>query len=313
MRGQPATTRLRHRVLEAIRRHALWSPGDRVAVAVSGGLDSVCLLDLLLVTQRHHGAVLSVVTVDHGLRPTSADDAAFVEQLAHPLPVIRANLALGTASEAESRAARYAVLAALDVDRVALAHHRDDLAETVLLHLLRGTGTLGLAGVRWRRDRYVRPLLDTSRAELAAWAAARSLEWREDETNRDRSLLRNRLRHEVLPSLEDLRPGATRALARSARIAAADAEALDRLADADPHTISSDCWPTVWVASAPEAVVRRALLRAAPELGSRSLDAVISAATRGRGRVPLPGGRAFEVDPEHVRLVSPRTGRPHSR
>lgn len=307
MRPSPGPLRLRHRVLEAIRRHALWQPGDRVAVAVSGGLDSVVLLDLLLATRRTHRAVLSVVTVDHGLRPDSADDATFVEALAagRGLLCVRADLHLGRASEASARVARYAVLDRLEVEHVALAHHRDDLAETVLLQLLRGTGTVGLAGIRWRRGRYVRPLLGAGRDELAAWAAARSLTWREDATNLDPSFLRNRVRAEVLPLLEAIRPGASRSLARSALVAAADAEALDDLADADPHTISSDSWPTDWVVSAPEAVVRRALLRAAPELASRSLDAVIAAAGRGRGRVTLPGGRAFHVDEQRVRLVHP--------
>jgi tRNA(Ile)-lysidine synthase len=307
MRGRAAPLRLRHRVLEAIRRRDLWQAGDRVAVAVSGGLDSVALLDLLVETRRRHGAALSVVTIDHGLRPESADDAAFVEALAadRGLPCVRADLALGRASEAEARSARYAVFDALEVDRVALAHHRDDLAETVLLHLLRGTGTVGLAGMRWRRGRHVRPLLGTTRDELAGWAAARSLGWRDDSTNRDLGFLRNRLRHEVLPLLESVRPGASRALARSASVAAADAEHLDALVDADPHTNSTDSWPTVWVATAPEALVRRALLRRAPELGSRSLDAVIAAANRGYGRVPLPGGRRFEVDGERVVLTRP--------
>src|SRR5688500_10188272 len=129
MRGQAASTRLRHRVLDAIRRHHLWSPADRVAVAVSGGLDSVVLLHLLLSTRRSHGAVRSVVTVDHGLRPDSAEHASFVESLAadHGLHCVRANLSLGEASEADARHARYAVLDSVDADHVALAHHRDDL------------------------------------------------------------------------------------------------------------------------------------------------------------------------------------------
>lgn len=304
MRGEASATRLRHRIGEAIRRRALWSAGDRVAVAVSGGVDSVVLLDLLLATRRWHGGALEVVTVDHGLRPDSADDAAFVEALAagRGVPCRRADLALGRASEAESRAARYAVLDALDVDRVALAHHRDDLAETVLLHLVRGTGTLGLAGLRWRRGRYVRPLLGTGRAELRAWAAARDLPWRDDPTNADAAFLRNRLRADVLPRLEAARPGAVASIARSALIAAADAELIESLVDRDPDAAGPESWPTAWVANAPEAIVRRALLRAAPDMGSRGLDALLLCARRGRGRVPLPGGACLVVDGPFVRV-----------
>ncbi len=218
-RGRAGPGRLRHRVGATVRDRALWSPGDRVAVAVSGGADSVALLDLLDLTRRWHQGRLEVVTVDHGLRDGSADDAAFVWELARSrgLPCTWVSLGLRAgASEAECRDARYRALDALSADHVALAHHRDDLAETVLLHLVRGTGVRGLVGMRWRRGRYVRPLLDVARDDLRRWLRWRELSWREDPTNSDPGRLRNRLRHEVLPLLEDLRPGAVAAVARSA-------------------------------------------------------------------------------------------------
>lgn len=218
-RGRAGPGRLRHHVGATVRDRALWAPGDRVAVAVSGGADSLALLDLLEVTRRWHGGALEVVTVDHGIREGSADDAAFVWELARSrgLPCTWVSLGLrGGASEAECRDARYRALAGLSVARVALAHHRDDLAETVLLHLLRGTGPRGFAGMAWRRDRYVRPLLDVPRADLRRWLAWRGLAWRDDPTNTDPGRLRNRLRHEVLPLLEDVRPGGVAAIARGA-------------------------------------------------------------------------------------------------
>ena len=142
--------RLRHRVGECIAREALWEPGHSVAVAVSGGLDSMVLLDVLHELTAWHGGRLTVITVDHGTRPSSSDDAAFVQEfcVARDLPCERARLELGeSASELVCREARYDVFERLCVDRVALAHHRDDQAETVLLQLIRGAGTRGLGGM----------------------------------------------------------------------------------------------------------------------------------------------------------------------
>lgn len=215
MRGRAGPGRLRHRVGATIRDRGLWLPGQRVAVAVSGGADSVALLDVLLETRRWHGARLEVVTVDHGTRPGSGEDASFVWDLARArgLPVTRVDLGLGAqASEAVCREARYAAFARLRVDRVALAHHREDLVETVLLQLVRGTGAHGMS---WVRGPYVRPLLDVPREDLRRWLAWRGIGWREDPTNQERHRLRNRLRHEVLPLLEEVRPGAVGAFARS--------------------------------------------------------------------------------------------------
>lgn len=224
--------RLRHRVGQAIQAHALWRPGEHVAVAVSGGLDSTVLLDLLVETRAWHGARLTVVTVDHG---TGAHSAKLADQAAEQaercgLPLARLRLDLGpTASEARCREARLSIFAGLSADHIALAHHADDLAETVLLHLLRGAGTRGLAGMARRSGRRVRPLLDEPRAALRAWADARGLTWREDPTNADPRFLRNRVRAELLPLMEALRPGAAAAIARGAAFAAADDALLTRL------------------------------------------------------------------------------------
>ena len=302
-----APGRLRHLVGEAIATHELWGRGHRVAVAVSGGLDSMCLLDLLLETRAWHGGELSVATVDHGTRPGSAPAADLVERRAAELGLACHRFVLGLGSEASEltcRTARYRCLDQLEVDRIAVGHHRDDQAETVLLHLIRGTGLRGLAGMGWRRDRIVRPLLAVSRAHLLRWAEHRGLEWVEDPTNTDARFLRNRLRHEVLPLLEDLRPGAAEALARSAASTRQDADLLDAIARADPGSDPTDGgWSTSWVVSTPAPLVRRALLAAFPGIGSAHLDAVITAAHRGRGAVQLPGWGTLEVGAERLWLV----------
>lgn len=279
-------TRLRHRVGEAIRADALWARGDRVAVAVSGGMDSVALLDLLLETQRWHGGALSVVHVDHGARPDSGEDASFVERLAaeRGLACAVRRLALGPVSEAALREGRYAAFAALPVERVALAHHREDLAETVILQLLRGAGTAGLAGMRPVRDRYVRPLLDVGRDELRGWAEHRGLAWREDPSNADPRYTRNRVRAEVLPLLERVRPGAVRAIARSAAIVAQDDAWITSLVAPGPP------WDVAFVSDAPEPIVRRSILAGVPGVAAGAIDEVIDAARRGHGRVYVGRG-----------------------
>ncbi len=299
------TEGLHRRVAETVVARRLWSAGDRVAVAVSGGADSAVLLDLLVRSQGVHRGVLSVVTVDHGTRPGSADDVAWVVARAehHGLPVHVVALDLGEdASEATCRSARYAALAALDVEVIALAHHRDDQAETTLLGLMRGGGTRAIAGMAWRRDRYARPLLDVSRAMLRTYASFRGLTWCDDPTNADRRFLRNRVRWEVMPLLEDLRPGCRAALARGAAHAAEDDAYLEQMSR-QLEPFHDDGWPTSWVADAPAPIVRRAIRRRIPKAESRHLDALIHAARRGRGVVRLPEGSQVVVDGERVRMV----------
>lgn len=302
------TEGLHRRIAETIVARRLWWPGARVAVAVSGGADSVVLLDTLMRGQGVHQGRLSVVHVDHGTRADSASDAAFVRARAehHGLPCTVATLTLGEgASEGRCREARYRVLDGLDTDVVALAHHRDDQSETALIGLLRGGGTRAIAGMAWVRGRYVRPLLDISRARLRTYAADRSIPWREDPTNSDLRHLRNRVRWEVLPLLEDLRPGCRAALARGAAHAAEDDAYLDRLAvEMEPWT--GDGWPTGWIADTPAPIARRAMLRRLGDVTSAHLDGVVHAARRGRGQVRLPGDTRVVVDGERVRIVDVR-------
>jgi tRNA(Ile)-lysidine synthase len=209
------------------------TPGDGVAVAVSGGADSLALLHALRALAGPRGWRLAVLTVDHGLRPGSAADAAFVADHAKALglPARVLTLAPGdlephraAGPEAAARAARYGALwpAAdeLGCPWLATGHTLDDQAETVLLQLLRGAGPDGLAGMAVRTGRLLRPLLGARRTETRAACAAMGLPWREDPTNAEDGPLRNRVRTRLLPLLEDLRPGATRTLARTATLAA---------------------------------------------------------------------------------------------
>jgi len=196
-----------------------------VVVAVSGGLDSCVLLHLARFAARGSGHEWIVAHYDHGMRPSSADDARWVRGLcrAWGVEVVSGRASGPLRSEAEARAARYDFLeevrAGSGARRVFTAHHADDQAETVLFRLLRGAGSRGLGGIPARRgETVVRPLLDFWRSELSEYAGAVGLSWREDPTNLDVSFARNALRHAIIPEVErSVAPGARRALVRLAR------------------------------------------------------------------------------------------------
>jgi tRNA(Ile)-lysidine synthase len=220
--------------------------GARVCVGLSGGLDSVVLLDLLVRHRSRFGCYLSAVHVNHQLSPQAGEWARFCGALCDaagvPLSTRLVEVADdGEGLEAAARRARYAAFAGLDADALALAHQRDDQAETVLLNLRRGGGILGAAAMPAERalggDRHalrvLRPLLGVSREDIRAYALAHGLHWVEDESNADTRLARNFLRRDIVPLLERRFPGCNEALARSAELAAEAAGLLDDLARID--------------------------------------------------------------------------------
>jgi tRNA(Ile)-lysidine synthase len=191
-------------------------PGDRVGVAVSGGADSVALLLLLLELSEKLGTVLSVVHFNHKLRGKASDaDEKFVAKLAakHGLEFHAASVYVAKKAKKEranledaARRARYDYFHSLvesgQLTRIAVGHTADDQAETVLAHLLRGTGLAGLGGIHPVVGPVIRPLLNSRRAELRAFLRAEQQTWREDATNRDTTRLRARIRKKLLPLLE---------------------------------------------------------------------------------------------------------------
>jgi tRNA(Ile)-lysidine synthase len=217
-------------------------PGDRAVVAVSGGVDSVALAHMLAEWRTRGGYTLTIATVDHGLRADSADDVELVRQLARRLGLdFRAgqldlqHATAGSGLEAAARQYRYEWLAtiALQVgaDKIITAHHADDQAETILLHLLRGAGIDGTRGMRYSLPApfapdlsVIRPLLSVRKADLYTYCAENDLSFREDTTNQDVTIPRNRLRHRVLPELEAINPAAVTLLNRYAQSASLDAD-----------------------------------------------------------------------------------------
>jgi len=272
---------VREKVLRYILERKLMHAGDRVAVAVSGGADSVALLRVLLELRNQLGVVLSVAHFNHALRGEASDaDEAFVAELAkqHDLEFFSSRtdvrdyaLTSKLSLEAAARDLRYRWLASLpeshNLNEVATGHTLDDQAETVLLKLLRGAGTRGLAGIypeiasganapdsfqpakcvpesppnqnRAHRQpgvRIIRPLLKVPREEVEKYLAALGQTWREDESNLDHRFARNRVRHELLPLLErEYNPNLRQVLSDAAELARGEEEYWQTLVERELH------------------------------------------------------------------------------
>src|SRR6185295_6498548 len=305
---------LARRVVRTIRRHGLAAAGDRVAVALYGGADSVALTWLLHeVAADLHIEISGLIHVNHQLRGADSDAdenfcRALAERLHLPLDVSRVDVgararAQHRSVESTARDVRYECFVdaarRLGADRIATGHTLDDQAETVLLRLLRGAGTRGIAGIRVRRGVFVRPLLDCGHADLVMYLSDRHEAFREDGSNADRRIPRNRVRHELLPVIDQLAPGARRAMAR---IAAQSAEDEEYFRDAVITLASSVVLPDGRVsldalAGQPAALVRR-LIRGELERVSQGLafsaghveDVMqLMASTELSGHLDLPG------------------------
>ncbi len=303
--------KLAESVLEYVRGQGLLKPGDRAGVAVSGGADSVALLRLLLELRQEIGVVLSVVHFNHSLRGAESEaDEKFVEELAehHQLEFYceRGDVAQHAAAEhlsteAGARQLRYQYFLRLIAEErlncVATGHTLDDQAETVLLRIVRGAGTRGLAGIYpkvsynkpiypkpadptlndfWLADdrsrfSIVRPLLGTRRADLESYLAEIGQSWREDSSNRDLRHARNRVRHGIVPRLErTLNPRVREALAETAEIARSEEDYWqNEVARVLPEVWDSRTGKLAELNRLPLALRRRLVRAAAESLGLR--------------------------------------------
>ena len=216
--------------------HSMFERGNRIIVAVSGGADSVCLLELLYEMRERWELSLYVLHVHHGIRGEEADrDAVFTEELARkyqlPFRLVRVRVPeeadrRGRSEEETGRILRYEALEQyrqeIKADRIAVAHHQDDQAETVLFHLFRGSGPKGLSGMPPRRDAVIRPLLFASRSDIQDYLREKGLTWCQDTTNQEMVYSRNRIRHQILAlAQEHINPGAGRHIAQAAEKLAA--------------------------------------------------------------------------------------------
>ena len=319
------------RVLHFIREHHLLSGQHQLLVAVSGGQDSVCLLHILVRLQEELKLKLHVAHLNHQLRGADSEaDAQYVSDLTRQLGIpstverrdVKAHQAQQRISlEEAAREVRYTFLAqvakSIGANRVAAGHTTDDHVETMLLHLIRGTGTRGLRGLQpgnlWHSSdsslTVIRPLLQVSRQETAAYCQNHQLVPKVDASNLSLLPLRNRIRHQLLPLLQSYNPRVVEALLRTARIAGDDFTFLDKesarlwasVAQRQGNTIILDKERFLGLPSA----LQRQLLRASIEglLGSlkdietRHIEEVMAALTKPAGkRLSLPGGLVFVIE-----------------
>lgn len=256
---------------EPVLDHSLLPAGCTVLCAVSGGADSVCLLDLV---RRLGDVTVLCAHFDHGIRGAeSARDAAFVEALCKEwgvpffpgrgdVPAYAA--ANGLSIETAAREARYAFLERTakeqGADVIATAHNLNDNAETILFRMARGTGLHGLTGIPARRGRIVRPLLQTPRRDIEEYLTARGIPHVEDSTNAETDAARNRIRLDVLPKLESIHPGAAAGIARMSETLAEDEAFLASLAE-EKLALWGEAIPGAELCAMPRPVARRALAR----------------------------------------------------
>lgn len=257
---------MRAEVLRACRQ--LLQPGDTVVCGFSGGADSTALLHCLVSLQEELSICVSAAHYNHGLRGEESDrDEAFVRAFCEarriPLTVGRGDVRAfqekeGLTLEEAARKMRYDFLESLPCDKIAVAHNADDNAETVLLHLVRGSGLRGLCGIPPVRGRIVRPLLTVSREEIVSYLKEEGLSWVEDSTNASCDCTRNRLRHEVLPLLKQENPNLLSCITAQSGLLRGEDALLDSQAEKliVPQGTGFLCAPLV---NAPDPLEKRAL------------------------------------------------------
>ena len=299
---------LKQRFVQSVRKHRLWGPHEELLVAVSGGMDSMVLLDLLVATHGLLGGVLSVCCVDHGVRGESGKkDLAFVSHACakYGIPFRPMTLKNDRKDEAALRRKRYSALQSVGGGAVIVtAHHADDQLETVLINLIRGSGPRGLAGIPRVRDNIVRPLLDFSREQLADWAQFRSLSWREDETNQSQKYLRNKIRLSIIPELKSIQNNITNGTTRLTEQLREDDQALNELLlKSDKWDEGEKAWPTPWLVTVHPAIARRSLLLHLNGVENRHIAAILHAAHQGSGKIELGAGRYVVVTKKRTGLA----------
>lgn len=310
---RPDNEAMLDKVREAIERYGLLDPGERVLVAVSGGADSTALLHALYRMRDEYMLSLTVAHLDHGIRPNAPGDLALVREAAmnlglpliHDRADVPALVREGKLNlEEAARLARreFFERAARDVGatKVALGHTRSDVAETVLLHLLRGAGPRGLRGILPATPPYVRPFILVSREEARAFCACEGIPFRDDPTNEDRRLLRNAIRHEVFPVLARGNPRAEESLARAAGLLAEAEEALAWAAGLAQAEVSrEDGLDLDLLRSLPRSIQALVVRRVAEDAGvipeQNHVENVLGGVARGRGEVHLPSGVSIRI------------------
>ncbi len=290
------------KVLAFLRKHELITRGMQVCICFSGGVDSSVLLRIMLCLRDTLGIHLSACHFNHQIRGDEAErDEAFCASVCQQwgipyfckrknVPALRADT--GKSLEEAAREARYAWFTELGkkegIDRFATAHHKNDQAETVLFHLIRGTTVAGLRGIPVKRGDVIRPLLDLTRAELEQYAKDNNVPFLTDSTNASSQYTRNYIRHVLLPAMERINPSAVEAMARLSGYAAEDQELLSSQMPSQEEA--------QYVATLPSAILRRTVSRNFTAISGGTLcyahlDAICQAVREKKnGSIGLPGG-----------------------
>lgn len=237
---------------ETISKYNLISNGDRIVIGVSGGADSMALLNLLLDISKEKNISLCVVHINHGLRGEDADnDQRYVENFCRDNDVLCRSFKFNVAdiaskehltSEEAGRKVRYTVFETVarefSANKIATAHHMNDNCETLLFNILRGSGLTGLCGIRPLRGKYIRPLIKTSRDEIEVYLTEKNIHWCTDRTNSELLYTRNKIRLELLPYIKKrFNPSVENALQRLSELCADDNDFIDSTS----KKILSDC------------------------------------------------------------------------
>lgn len=325
--------------LDTIRQDRLLARGDSVVAGVSGGPDSVALLHVLARLRDDLGISLVAVYVDHGLRPPASQaEAGYVRSLAGQLgagcEIVRVSVSEYARSNSMSlehaaRELRYEALrrvaAACGAGAIAVAHTADDQAEEILIRLLRGGGRMALSGMRTRRADIVRPFLHIEKARILEYLRDRKIRSCDDAMNRDMRYLRNRVRHQLLPYLEEhFDKGVRQALRKTADCLAEDESLLAELTDQALREVVADATGTgaktaparielkrAVLVSKPRAlqrrVVERLLLRISGKAAYPHILKIIAAARSGKtgSELHLSGGLRLGVQREYLELLFP--------
>jgi len=316
------------RIDAAIRRAALFSPGDRVLCALSGGADSVCLTHALARLQSELHIEIRAAHFSHGIRPHAAererqlcqnlcdslgirlytgagDSLADAAQYKMSLEEAARDLRHGFLRDTTKAWGREIGLDLLEVIQggilIATGHNMEDQAETVLMNLIRGTGLQGMRGMEPRRRRFVRPLLGVPRAAIEAYVAEHGLAFATDETNADNAYTRNKIRNEIMPLIREINPKASRNMARGAALAAQDLDYITSqaqllMAELPPPDEVTTVFSAGELSAAHSAIAGRAVLMACEKFmfgtGQRHVDAVLALARSEApsGRIDLPFG-----------------------
>lgn len=278
-------------------------PGRYVA-AVSGGVDSMVLLDLL---RKRPGVKLTVAHLDHGIRPDSKQDRVLVQSVArqHGLPFVHHSIALGTnAGEAIARQARYNFLDKIKkhsgANAIITAHHQDDLLETVIHNMLRGTKRRGFSSLK-STDGILRPLLGYTKEQIIDYANANKLHWREDSTNKDLRYRRNYIRHKILAKMTDTQKAQLKILSEEMHDLNREIDRLlHNIIHEQPHTHALNKY---WYQMLPHTLAKEVMhgwlyQRGVKDLTNKRVEQLVVAAKTGKT------GAKFPVDKHHFLTVA---------